>query len=168
MELTYFLTTLGLIPYITSRAFVPLFASALIARYGVQWQPLADLAGVQLLDTVPGWAVSDTALSVLGILALVEVAGNKSSHFRDLLSFTDPQVKGLAAVVFCLAFAGPLDPALGTTLPVVQSSALGLSMGVLWALMIGSCTWFLARLRRGIYHFLMEVDGDDDPASRSS
>lgn len=162
MELTYFLTTLGLIPYITSRAFLPLFASALIARYGAQWRPLADLAGVQLLDAVPGWAVSDAALTTLGVLAAVEVAGNKSSHLRDLLSFTDPQVKGLAAVVFCLALAGPLSPALGSTLPVVQSSALGLSVAVLWALMVGSSTWFLARLRRGIYHFLMEVDEDDD------
>src|SRR5690348_17152431 len=111
MELTYFLTTLGLIPYITSRAFLPLFASALIARYGAQWRPLADLGGVQLLDAVPGWAVSDTALAVLGILALLEVAANKSSHLRDLLSFTDTQIKGLAAFVFCLALAGPLDPA---------------------------------------------------------
>lgn len=162
MELTYFLTTLGLIPYITSRAFLPLFASALIARYGVAWRPLADLAGVQLLDAVPGWAVSDTALSTLGVLALVEVAGNKSARFRELLSFTDTQVKGLAAFVFCLALAGPLDPSLGTSLPVVQSSALGLSVAVLWALMVGSGTWFLARLRNGIYQFLMEVDEDDD------
>ncbi len=45
---------------------------------------------------------------------------------------------------------------------MVQSSALGLSVAVLWALMVGSSTWFLARLRRGIYHFLMEVDEDDD------
>src|SRR5687767_2544617 len=138
MELTYFLTTLGLIPYITSRAFVPLFASALIARYGAQWRPLADLAGVQLLDAVPGWAISDAALTTLGILALVEVACNKSSHLRELASLTDTQVKGLAAFVFCLALAGPVNPALGTTLPVVQSGFLGLSGTVLWALMVGS------------------------------
>jgi hypothetical protein len=162
MEPTYFLTTLGLIPYITSRAFVPLFASALIARYGRAWRPLADLAGVQLLDAVPAWAVSDPALTTLGILALVEVVCNKSPALRDLLSFTDTQIKGLAAFVFCLALAGPVNPALGTTLPVVQSGFLGLSGAVLWALMIGSCTWFLARLRKGIYHFLMEVDADDD------
>jgi len=162
MELTYFLTTLGLIPYITSRAFLPLFASALIARYGAQWRPLADLAGVRLLDAVPGWAVSDTALTALGVLALVEVVGNKSPQVRELLSFTDSHVKGLAAFVFCLALAGPLSPALGTTLPVVQSSALGLSVAVLWGLMVGSGTWFLAGLRKGIYHFLWEVDEDDD------
>ena len=162
MEPTYFLTTLGLIPYITSRAFVPLFASALIARYGRAWRPLADLAGVQLLDAVPAWAVSDPALTILGILALVEIAANKSPELRELFSFTDTQIKGLAAFVFCLALAGSVNPALGTPLPVVQSSVLGLFGTVLWALMIGSCTWFLARLRKGIYHFLMEVDADDD------
>lgn len=166
MELTYFLTTLGLIPYLTSRAFVPLFASALIARYGTAWKPLADLAGVQLLDAVPGWAVSDTALMTLGGLAIAEVACNKSPELRELLSLTDTQIKGLAAFVFCLALAGPantaLGPALRTTLPVVQSGILGLSGAVLWALTVGSGTWFLARLRRGIYHFLMEVDEDDD------
>lgn len=163
MELTYFLTTLGLIPYITSRAFVPLFASALIARFGAAWMPLADLAGVQLLDSVPGWTVSDPALMTLGILALAEVLGNKSPELRQLLSLTDAQVKGLAAVVFCLALAPAADPALGTSLPVFQSGFAGpVSWTALWALVIGAGTWFLARLRNGIYLFLAEVDEDDD------
>lgn len=159
MELTYFLTTLGLIPYITSRAFVPLFASALIARYGAAWMPLADLAGVQLLESVPGWTVSDPALITLGILALVEVLGNKSPELREILSPTDAQVKGIAAVVFCLALAPAAAPALGTTLPVLQS---GFSWTALWAVGIGAGTWFLARLRNGIYLFLAEVDDEDD------
>src|SRR5687768_13059851 len=140
MELTYLLTTLGLIPYITSRAFLPLFASALIARYGTAWRPLADLAGVQLLDAVPAWAISDPALMTLGALAIAEVVCNKSPELRELFSLTDTQIKGIAAFVFCLALAGPINPALGTSLPVVQSGFLGLSWTVLWALMVGSGT----------------------------
>lgn len=163
MELTYFLTTLGLVPYITSRAFLPLFASALIARYGMEWKLLADLAGVQLLDTMPAWATSDAALTTLGLLALAEVVSNKSPELRELVSITDTQVKGLAAFVCCLALAAAADPALGKGLPVVQSGIFGpFSWTVLWALMVGSGTWFLARLRKGIYLFLMEVDEDDD------
>lgn len=163
MEPTYLLTTLGLIPYITSRAFVPLFASALIARYGMEWKLLADLAGVQLLDTMPGWATSNAVLMTLGILALAEVVGNKSPELRELISLTDTQVKGLAATVFCLALASPVAPDLGTSVPVFQSGFLGVpSWTALWALMIGASTWFLARLRKGIYLFLMEVDEDDD------
>lgn len=163
MELTYFLTTLGFIPYITSRAFVPLFASALIARYGTEWRLLADVAGVQLLEAVPVWAVSDAALITLGLLAVAEVLGNKNPSLREALSLTDTQIKGLAAAVFCLALAPAVAPDLGTSLPVVQSSIAGpFSWTVLWASMVGAATWFLARLRKGVYSFLMEVDEEDD------
>lgn len=163
MELTYFFTTLGLIPYITSRAFVPLFASALIARYGTEWRPLADLAGVQLLDTMPAWATADPVLVTLGLLALAEVVANKSPELREFVSLTDTQIKGLAAFVLCLALAVQADPALGNGIPLVESGIFGpLSWTVLWALMVGTGTWFLARLRKGIYLFLMEVDEDDD------
>jgi hypothetical protein len=125
MELTYFFTTLGLIPYITSRAFLPLFASALIARYGTERRLLTDLAGVQLLDAMPAWTISDPALWPLGLLALAEIVSSKSPELRELLSITDTQIKGLAALVFCLALAAPLDSTLGTSLPVAQSSLLG-------------------------------------------
>lgn len=165
MELTYFLTTLGLVPYITSRAFVPLFASALIARYGTEWKLLANLAGVQLLDTVPAAATSDPVLITLGILAFVEIAANKSQHLREIFSFTDTHIKGLAAFVVCLALAAPMQSTLGTSLtaiPRVQSGVFELSWAVLWAMVIGTGTWFLAGLRNGIYLFLLEVDHDDD------
>jgi len=67
--LTYYITSLGLIPYFTSRAFVPLFATAAIGRFGPAFGPLADILGVRLLASMPSWASSNTALLVLGLLA---------------------------------------------------------------------------------------------------
>lgn len=162
MELTYFLTSLGVIPYITSRAFVPLFASALVARFGSEWGMLANLAGVDLLAAMPAWAVSDPVLVTLGLLAAAEVISNKNPEMREVLSLGDSHVKGLAAFAFCLTLASPLDADLGRSLPVAQSGMLGASWTVLWALVIGSGTWFLAGLRNGVYSFLLEIDDDDD------
>jgi hypothetical protein len=161
--LTYFLTTLGLIPYFTSRAFVPLFASALVARFGAEWGLLANFAGVHLLDSVPAWVTSNAVLLVLGVLASVEVAGHKSPELRELLSLTDTQVKGLAAFVLCLVLAASTDAGVEMAAQVRQAGFPdSLSFTHFWALLVGAATWFLARLRKAIFLFLVEVDEDDD------
>ncbi len=62
MELTYFITSLGLIPYFTSRIFVPLFTTAMLARIGPVWSLVADLAGVELLSSLPAWTTNNFTL----------------------------------------------------------------------------------------------------------
>lgn len=162
MDLAYFITTLGLIPYFTSRAFIPLFATALTARFGSDVGFLAQgVMGIQLLETVPPWTTSNTVLWILGGFTLLEIVVNKSPEMRELISLTDSQLKAVAAASLCLvlAFAEPSRLAA----PLARASLFGgLSWVHFWALSAGATVWFLATLRNSIYGFLAEMDEDDD------
>ncbi|MDY7092443.1 MAG: hypothetical protein SX243_05640 [Acidobacteriota bacterium] len=162
MDLAYFITTLGLIPYFTSRAFIPLFATALTARFGPDMGFLAqDVMGIQLLEAVPAWTTSNTVLWILGGFTVLEILLNKNPDLRELLSLTDSQLKGLAALSLCLVLASAEPSQLAA--PLAQAGLLGdLSFAHFWALSAGATVWFLATLRNAIYGFLMEMDEDDD------
>lgn len=170
MDWTFLLTTLALVPYFTSRAAVPLFATAALARLGPEWSWLGQAAGIDLLAATPDWATSNRALAVLGGLALLEVAARKLPELRELLSLGDAEVKGLVVLGLCVALAAgvsaagsPADPA-GPAGAGVSAAGIGegLSWVHAWALVLGATTWFLASVRRGLYGFLAEVDEDDD------
>lgn len=185
MDGNFFLVTLALVPYFTSRAMVPLFASAAIARLASEWlgdgSAIARFAGIQLLDDLPAWLTSDTALIVLGVFALVEVVAQKNPELREVISLGDAEAKALVVVLLCLALATgaaaggapgvPADPGA----PVLTAGALpdwiaesgilpatGFTFAHLWALIVGAATWGLASLRRSIYLLLREIDEDDD------
>lgn len=163
--LTYYLTSLGLIPYFTSRAFVPLFSAAMISRFGPAFSFLGDRLGVQLLASMPPWATSDAALVVLGLLAAFEVLSAKMPEVREILTLTDTQIKAVAAFLFCFALVrgNPADlihhlqQSGGTT-----EFASGNSFAYLWSFVIGSVVWFAAAARNLFFSFLIELDPDDD------
>jgi hypothetical protein len=185
MDGNFFLATLALVPYFTSRAMIPLFASAAIARLASEWlgdgSAIARFAGIQLLDGLPAWFTSDTALVVLGIFALVEVVALKNPELREVISLGDAEAKALVVALLCLALAtgaaagsGPVTPTEAGT-PMLTAGALpdwiaesgvlptaGFTFAHLWALLVGAATWALASLRRSIYRLLREVDEDDD------
>lgn len=175
MEANFFLATLALVPYFTSRAMIPLFATAAFARLGGEWSALAGFAGIELLDGVPGWMTSDTTLLVLGLLALLEVAAQKNPELRELISVGDAEAKALVVVLLCLALAtGAAEEAsaAGEATVTAGMAVAPLLEGVLpddgftplhlWAFVVGGATWFLASVRRGIYALLREIDEDDD------
>jgi predicted RNA-binding Zn-ribbon protein involved in translation (DUF1610 family) len=169
MDLAFFVSTLALVPYFTSRAFIPLFATALVARFGAEWQVAANLLQVELLDSAPAWALSDQMLVALGGLAVAEFLATKSAAVRDLLIEFEAEAKALlvVAVVVVLA-AAEVSGAPGTAStsdPRITAAGLGLagfSPSYLWAAVVGAATWALGSIRRSIYLFLMEIDEDDD------
>lgn len=175
MDANFFLATLALVPYFTSRAMIPLFATAALARLGGEWSAVAGFAGIELLDGLPAWATSDTALLVLGLFALLELLAQKSPELRELIALGDAESKALVVVLLCLALAtGAAEEAAGAG-PATLTAGLAaapLLEGVLpsdgftplhfWAFVVGGATWFLASVRRGIYTLLREIDEDDD------
>lgn len=174
MEANFFLATLALVPYFTSRAMIPLFATAAFARLGGEWSALAGFAGIELLEGVPGWMTSDTALLVLGLFALLEVAAQKNPELRELIAVGDAEGKALVVVLLCLALATGAAEEASTGSVTVTAGMAGVPLldGVLpedgftplhlWAFVVGGATWFLASVRRGIYTLLREIDEDDD------
>ncbi len=163
--LTYYMTSLGLIPYFTSRAVVPLFATAMIARLGPGFGPVADVLGVRLLASMPSWATSNTALLVLGFLAAVEVGAAKMPEVREILALTDTQLKAVAAFLFCFTMVrgNPAD-LVGHIQQVGLTTDLasGNSFAYVWSFVIGSVVWFGAAARNVVFNFLIDLDPDDD------
>ncbi len=163
--LTYYLTSLGVIPYFVARAFVPLFTTALVGRLGSDTALFADAAGVQLLANMPGWATSNSALMILGLLALFEVVTTKIPEIRELISWSDAQVKAAAGFLMCFAIVrgDPIElvehvEQVGLT----TSFASGQSFGYVWSFVIATIVWFAAMMRNSIFAFLREFDEDDD------
>ncbi len=163
--LTYYLTSLGVIPYFASRAFVPLFTTALLGRIGSDSAMFAGVDGIQLLANMPGWATGNQALLILGLLALFEIVTAKIPEARELISWSDAQVKAAAGFVMCFAIVrgDPMElvehvEKVGMT----TSFAAGQSFAYGWSFIIGSVVWFAAMMRNSIFGFLRELDEDDD------
>ena len=104
-----------------SRAFLPLFIVALVARFPelVAWLPLAPEQPVALSDRM-AWLATDWCLITLGLLAIAEIRFDKSPEIRELLSGVDPWVKG--AVAFAGTF-GLLDGEAASLLDELASPA---------------------------------------------
>ncbi|MBP5319939.1 MAG: hypothetical protein J6334_03040, partial [Kiritimatiellae bacterium] len=66
------------------RNFTPLFAFAALARFLPQWQHCPE-AFQRLAAHAPTWMVSPVGLTVLGILAAIELAANWSASARELV-----------------------------------------------------------------------------------
>ena len=163
--ISYYLTSLGVIPYFASRAFVPLFTTAALGRFGPEFGPLADFVGIQLLGSMPGWATSNLALLILGLLAVVDIVAAKIPEVRELISLGDSQLKGAAAFLMCFAIVrgNPMEivghvEKVGLT----TSFASGQSFAYVWSFAIGAVVWFAAVMRNSIFGFLREMDEDDD------
>lgn len=139
---------------------MPLFTTGLVVRFGTEWTALAGLLGIELLDSIPRWAISDRALVVLGLAAFFEVAWTKSPELREMIGVTDPMLKGLVAlaVAILLTPQGSLASA-----PTQQAGLLGsLSPVHAWAALVAGLTFILASVRNGVYGFLIDLDEGDD------
>lgn len=165
--LTYYIATLSLVPYFTSRAFIPLATTAIVARLGPQWSWLADLPGVHLLAGLPPWATSDAALLILCGFGLAELIMTKNPELREflMLTLTDAKLKAVGA--FLLSF-GMVQGDWMELVQHVQQNGLstdfewGKSLAYTWSFGIGIAVWTSSVLRSGIYTTLSELDEDDD------
>ena len=163
--ISYYVTSLGVIPYFASRAFVPLFTTAALGRFGTEFAPLAEFAGLQLLGALPDWATSNIALLILGFLATIEVVAAKIPEVRELVSLVDTQLKGVAAFLMCFAIVRGDPTELAEHVAKVgltTSFAPGQSFAYGWSFVIGAVVWFAAVMRNSIFGFLREIDDDDD------
>ncbi len=165
MSLNYYISSLGLIPYFTSRAFIPLFTAAFLARLGPGFPLLANAVGFELIASLPPWLTGNLGLLVLGVMAAVEVGGTKSPVVRELLSVGDAKLKAMAAFLTCFATVGgnPVEFVEHVRqVGIATDFAWGQSFAYSWSFALGAVVWLTAGLRNAVYRFLIEVDEDDD------
>ena len=157
MSLTAVLYTLSSVPLFASRPFLAAFLTALVSRFGPSLPLVGDHAIVTALHAGPPWFQSATCLTVLGVLALLEVFSAKSTEVRQVLD----QVDGLAkAVIAALVALAVIDSDTARTAGAIQRA--GLSLDTFWAIFIGAATWAMANLRRSLVELVTDVDDGDD------
>lgn len=142
-----------------------LFSSALIARFGVEWQFLADEAGVHMLAGLPDWILSDTFIMMLGIFSIIEHIFQRTPELQQTLELGESQLKGVFAFFLCFFLVQGNLQDIETHIQEVGVStdfAGFLSVEYAWSFLIGGATWFVAMTRRAVYEALIAIDPNDD------
>ena len=163
--ITYYIYSLAIVPFLATRALIPIFATALIARFGEHWGWMAERAGVQLVSDLPTWMTSDTSLIILAIAALAELAVNKSQDLREMFRASEPALRGLTGFFLCFNLVeGDFNELLQILSDEGPTSGFvwGQSLAYSWSFVIGWAVFWCAQLRAGIYAFMVEADEDDD------
>jgi len=169
--MSFYLLTLSIIPLFVSRAFVPIFATALFARWGaglnVVWLGFfEDFTGISLLDTIPAWAIQDEVLVVLGVLAGLEFLLQRIPETRALVQgVSDALIKAIGAgCTSYLLVGGDLAGILEIWIENGELTRFDWGRGLqyTWSFGIGLVVFSLASIRGWIYAFLQETDPEDD------
>jgi Zn finger protein HypA/HybF involved in hydrogenase expression len=150
----------GLTAFFASRTFIPAFATALTLRFGLQAEWF-DWFGIEVAGTgAPSWFTTDTALIVLGLLAVLEVAATKSADARAVMAEIDPYIKPAIAVLTYLGVASTVDAAYLQE-HLVEPQEAGF-IDLIPAAAIAAATWWTTVNRREAVGLLAEADEDDD------
>lgn len=177
----FYWLTLGFIPLFTSRMFIPLFLTAIIARYpnlftwltlpfeivqGQRVTPL-DLAGIELIHNLPPYCTADITIIGLGVLALAEVLSMKNSDVRELVMAHEAKLKALIGTVCTIFFAIGNGHVTAETTGIALNALLNDGEGMnwfnyIWAVGVGNMIWFLAKVRGTIFAVLADIDPEDD------
>jgi predicted RNA-binding Zn-ribbon protein involved in translation (DUF1610 family) len=150
----------GLTAFFAARTFIPAFATALTMRFGLQSEWF-DWFGIDITTAAaPTWFTSDTALIVLGLLSVLEVAATKSSDARALMAEVDPYIKPAIAVLTYMGVASTAD-AVYLEEQLIQTQEAGF-IDLAPAAVVAAATWWTTVNRREAVGLLAEADEDDD------
>lgn len=160
----YYITSLGLIPMLASRAVLPIFSTALVARFGPEFYDVAEYAGIELVAGLPAWMTSDIALVILGLGALLEVGITKSPELRQLLEVSESGIRGFVAFFLCFHLVeGDFNELVDIILSEgpTTSYVWGNSFAYSWSFGMGWLVYMAAALRGQVMSTLSEADDDD-------
>jgi hypothetical protein len=145
---------LGAAGPLASRAFLPLLAVLLLARFpqAMTWLGATPPRVPEALSFMS----STWFLVVVAALALAELFADKNSDVKEAYDLTMTYVKAGVAVLVALAVV----PGEATrVVPEVKTSGLGGALAVGFG--VGLLTWWLGRLRARFFDALRELDDED-------
>jgi len=157
VSLPLFLQGLGSVGVFASRAFLPAFATALLLRLGPHVPELARFGMLPRVQGVPTWFTSDLALVVLGLLAALELAAERSPEAKGFLDEIHRYLKaGMAALTYLGVLSTTERAAVG---PLLQHAGL---LDFVPPMAVAGGTLLVARTRDVIFGPLSAADEDDD------
>ena len=139
-----------------SRVFLPAFVTAVMLRFGVHVPVIEHLLLLQHVHHQPAWFTSDAALIVLGVLATLEVFGQKNVEVRNLFHDFDVYLKPALAVLTSLGVMATTDAGFVQNLATHQASLID---GFI-PLLVAVATFHVAGLRQRVAQLTYEhLDG---------
>jgi hypothetical protein len=157
VSLPLLLQGLGSIGIFASRAFLPAFVTALLLRFGPQFPWLTHAWLLPQVRGIPTWFTSDASLVVLGLLAVVELAAERSPEARVFLDEVHAYLKaGMAALTYLGVLNATERAAVGR---VIQQAGL---FNFVPIVAVAAGTYFATQARGAVIAPLVDADEDDD------
>jgi hypothetical protein len=159
MDLQAMIHGIALCGFFPSRAFLPTFLTALLLRFGNDLPWVRTLPILAQTPDAPTWFTHGIALTVLGLLALLEVVATKDDDAEELLELIGRYLKPGVAV---LCFLGVLSARDGRLVESIATPAqqAGLLDGA-WIVGAGLLVHYLAALRANLRLVLRAADEED-------
>ncbi|MFA9477634.1 hypothetical protein ACERK3_04925 [Phycisphaerales bacterium AB-hyl4] len=159
----------GLTGVFASRVFIPIFAAAMLLRFGPDVPGVNQLGMLMGIDpaAVPTWFTHDVTLWILGSLALLELLAHKNAEARQLLNDIDPYIKPIAAGATLLGIATVtdmqfveelIDP---QALDMLMVQHAGVGLYILTAFVVGG-TFIVATAHNALVRNFIDIDESDD------
>ena len=168
-SLSTVLTGVNSVGLFASRAFVSAFAVAAVLKFGPDIGFINNTGLLAQVHSVPSWFTHDITVTMLGLLALLEIAATKSPDARAILIEVDQYLKSGMAFVSTLAVGGILSAqdkeVLDTIISWQEPVRAGLgdsAVNLLVAGMTAGGVYVSCIVRRNLLGTLAEADPDDD------
>lgn len=169
LTLSSFLASVGSIGLFASRAFVTAFSVAALLKWGPEVGWINDWGLLEKIEDVPAWFTHDITVTILGVLAVLEIAATKSSDARAALNEVDRFLKSSMAFVTMLSTHEIITQAdaelirqMSATLEPLQLGLGDVGTGVGLAIMSAVGVWYASSARGAVMGMMIEADPEDD------
>ena len=140
-----------------SRAFLPAFITALLLRFGPEFEWLASRGILQNVQGAPTWFTHDVTLWVLGVLSAAEILLSKNAEAREILNELDRYLKSGMSVLTYIGLVNATDAKFVDQ--AVQEAGFG---DLPIVVVIGAAVYFLSTIRSKLFGVLIESDNGDE------
>lgn len=168
-SLTTVLSGVNSIGLFASRAFVSAFAIAALLKWGPQIAWIQNTGLLQHITDVPTWFTHDITVTILGLLAVLEIAATKSADARALLNEVDGYLKSGTAFVTTLTLAGIISKNDAAVIKQITAWGDAVHAGVgesalafFTAAFSAIGVWLTCAVRARMLGVLFDADPDDD------
>lgn len=147
---------------ISVRMFLPCFLFLSAMRFWPKWEAGCPERVLEMAKHVPAWQTSNTFLTLLAILSVVEIIANRPPAVkRFLVEDFDRYAKPLAAILFALGvFPSPIFGLFcGGGVPAVNQASLST---IVFALIVGGVTGGFCRFRAMVLDTLLSLDSENN------
>lgn len=152
MDIATFVRTISVVPSFSSRPFIAAFAASAFSYFFPSYLP------------TPDWFTTNVTISILALLALIEIFAQKNNDLRIWLHEIDGFIKVGVSFVTTFALVDTESAAVLMTLTGSPDSMLWLSsiFTTIWSVINSFMTWFVSTLRYEVMVHFIDLDEDDE------